>query len=120
MVGIPCFAALGLAIAAVAPNADAVPTIANATLLPLAFFSDIFLITDTTPGWMAAIGSFFPLKHFANAVADGVNPTIPGIGIFPDHLAVMALWTVVGLAIALRFWTWEPRERSGGRRRRRR
>ena len=120
MVGITCFAALGLAIAAVAPNADAVPTIANATLLPLAFFSDIFLISDTTPGWMAATGSFFPLKHFANAVADGVNPTIPGVGIFPDHLAVMALWTVAGLAIALRFWTWEPRERSNGRRERHR
>jgi ABC-type multidrug transport system permease subunit len=120
VVGIACFAALGLALAAVAPNADAVPAIANATLLPLAFFSDIFLISDTMPRWMDLVGWVFPLKHFANAVAGGVNPTIPGAGIFPGHLAVMTLWTVVGLAIALRFWTWEPRERSNGRRRRRR
>jgi hypothetical protein len=69
---------------------------------------------------MDLVGWVFPLKHFANAVAGGVNPTIPGAGIFPGHLAVMTLWTVVGLAIALRFWTWEPRERSNGRRRRRR
>jgi len=108
VVGVACFAALGLALAAVAPNARAVPAIANATLLPLAFFSDIFLIGDLPP-WMDAVGWVFPLKHFANAVADGVNPTVPGAGFFADHLAVMAAWGVAGALIALRFWTWEPR-----------
>jgi ABC-2 type transport system permease protein len=107
-VGIACFAALGLALAAVARNARAVPAIANATLLPLAFFSDIFLVGDV-PRWMAVVGSVFPLKHFANAVADGVNPTIPGAGVYPGHLAVMGVWLVIGLAVALRWWTWEPR-----------
>jgi ABC-type multidrug transport system permease subunit len=119
VLGIACFAALGLAIAALAPNAEAVPTIANATLLPLAFFSDIFIIGDGMPRWMEVVGTIFPLKHFANAVADSVNPTIPGAGFFPDHLAVMALWSVVGLMVALRFWTWEPRERAPRRSRRR-
>jgi ABC-2 type transport system permease protein len=119
VLGIACFAALGLAIAALAPNAETVPTIANATLLPLAFFSDIFLIGDGMPRWMEIVGTIFPLKHFANAVADSVNPTIAGAGLFPDHLAAMALWLVVGLAVALRFWTWEPREPGGGRSRRR-
>ena len=109
-VGIACFAALGLALAAVARNARAVPAIANATLLPLAFFSDIFLVGDV-PRWMDVIGFVFPLKHFANAVADGVNPTIPGAGLYPDHLAMMTLWLIVGLVVALRAWTWEPRAR---------
>ncbi|MBW3603839.1 MAG: ABC transporter permease [Actinobacteria bacterium] len=108
VVGIACFAALGLALATIAPNARAVPAIANATLLPLSFFSDIFLIGDLPP-WMDAVGWIFPLKHFANAVADGVNPTIPGAGFFWDHLAVMAAWGVAGAVVALRFWTWEPR-----------
>lgn len=108
VVGISCFAALGLALAAIAPSARAVPAIANATLLPLAFFSDIFLIGDLPP-WMDAVGWVFPLKHFANAVADGVNPTISGAGFFWDHLAVMAAWGTAGALIALRFWTWEPR-----------
>lgn len=111
VVGVACFAALGLAVAAVASNAETVPTIANATLLPLAFFSDIFLIGDL-PAWMQTVGAIFPLKHFANAVADGVNPTVPGAGFFWDHLGVMAIWLIVGLLLTLRFWTWEPRERS--------
>lgn len=109
-VGIACFAALGLALAAMARNARAVPAIANATLLPLAFFSDIFLVGDV-PRWMDVIGFVFPLKHFANAVADGVNPTVPGAGFFWDHLAMMGLWLLLGLGMALRFWTWEPRAR---------
>lgn len=107
-VGIGCFAALGLMLAALAPNARSVPAIANATLLPLAFFSDIFLV-GTLPRWMEVLGSVFPLKHFANAVADGMNPTIPGAGFYWDHLAVMALWMLVGVTVALRFWTWQPR-----------
>jgi ABC-2 type transport system permease protein len=108
IVGIACFAALGLALAASAPTARAVPAIANATLLPLSFFSDIFLIGDL-PRWMDVVGWIFPLKHFANAVADGVNPTVTGAGFFPDHLAVMALWTAAALFVAWRHWTWEPR-----------
>jgi ABC-type multidrug transport system permease subunit len=118
VLGIACFAALGLAVAALAPNAEAVPTIANATLLPLAFFSDIFIIGNDLPWWMETIGAIFPLKHFANAVADSFNPTVPGAGFFADHLAVITLWLVLGLLVALRFWTWEPREASGRRRRR--
>jgi hypothetical protein len=55
------------------------------------------------------IGFAFPLKHFANAVADGVNPTIPGAGLYWDHLAMLGLWLAIGLVIALRRWTWEPR-----------
>ena len=117
VVGIACFACLGLAVAAVAPDAEAVPPIANATLLPLAFFSDIFLIGDL-PAWMDTIGWIFPLKHFANAVADAFNPTVPGAGFFWDHLGVMALWAVAGALLALRFWTWEPRTSSGRPRRR--
>ena len=93
--GIACFAALGLALAALARNARSVPAIANATLLPLAFFSDIFIVGDV-PRWMNVVGAIFPLKHFANAVADGVNPTIPGAGFFPVHLAVMGVWLVIG------------------------
>ena len=108
VVGIACFSALGLALATIAPNARAVPAIANATLLPLAFFSDIFLIGDLPP-WMDTVGWIFPLKHFANAVADAVNPTVPGAGFYADHLAVMAVWGIAAALVALRFWTWEPR-----------
>ena len=39
VVGVSAFAALGLAIAGLVPNADSAPAVANATILPLAFVS---------------------------------------------------------------------------------
>lgn len=118
--GIGTFATLGLALAGAVRDAESVPAVANATLLPLAFFSDIFLIGDP-PGWMATIGNLFPLKHFANAIADGFNSTVGGAGFFADHLAVMGLWLLVATFVALRLFSWQPRaaDRPGRQRTRR-
>ena len=56
LVGVATFATLGLLMAALAPSGDAAPAIANATLLPLAFFSDIFIVTtDGHPGLDSSI-----------------------------------------------------------------
>ncbi|HEY8340470.1 MAG TPA: ABC transporter permease, partial [Egibacteraceae bacterium] len=119
VVGTGCFAALGLGLATAAPDARSTSALAQATLLPLSFFSDVFLIGDL-PTWMDTVGWVFPLKHFANAVADAFNPTVAGAGFFPDHLAVMAAWLLVGAAATLRWWTWEPRTSGRARRRGRR
>ena len=64
VVGVAAFAAMGLACAAVVPNARSAPAVANATILPLAFISNVFIALDDPPGWLDAIGDFFPLKPF--------------------------------------------------------
>ncbi|MEE8600642.1 ABC transporter permease [Euzebya tangerina] len=109
VLGISTFTALGLALASVVRKSESVPAIANGTLLPLAFVSDIFLIGDLPP-WMDTVGNLFPLKHVVAAVADGFNETVEGFGFFPDHLLVMGIWFIVSLVLALRFFTWSPRE----------
>ncbi|WKZ82033.1 MAG: ABC transporter permease [Acidimicrobiia bacterium] len=119
-VGAACFAALGLALAAVAPNGDSAPAIANATILPLAFVSDVFIAMGDPPQWLTILGNIFPLKHFVRAFQDAFQPTVDPPAFAWDHLAVMAAWGVAGALFAIRFFTWEPRESSGGRRLRRR
>lgn len=130
IVGAATFAALGLMVAALVPNGDSAPAVANATLLPLAFVSDVFIVTEDAPSWMAAIGDFFPLKHFVSAFGDAFNPTLSGSGFswsgMSDeyaiglHLAVMAAWGVGATIIALRYFRWDPQgSRAGGRKRRR-
>ncbi|MCP3975181.1 MAG: ABC transporter permease [bacterium] len=121
-IGVACFASLGLVVAAFAPSGDAAPAIANATLLPLAFISDIFIApSDASPGWLAAVGSVFPLKHFAVAFSDGFSPIEKAARDgWLDHFhwkeyGIMALWLVGGVILAIRFFTWEPR---GGERKR--
>ncbi len=123
VVGVACFAALGLLLAALAPSGEAAPAIANATLLPLAFISDIFVApSENSPGWSATLGDIFPLKHFAVAFSDAFHPDrVAAAGSsWLDHfhwgdLGVMALWLVGGVILAVRFFTWEPR---GGERKR--
>ncbi len=125
-VGVACWAALGLVVAALAPNSDSTSAITNATLLPLAFISGIFITPDQhMPGWLDAVAGFFPLKHFAVAFRDAFNPEFiaaHGSWLGQFHwrdLAIMAVWAVGAVVVAVRFFTWAPRAGDRGRRRRR-
>ncbi|MGA7688125.1 MAG: ABC transporter permease [Jiangellales bacterium] len=94
------FSALGLAVAALAPSAQAAIAIANGIVIPLAFLSDMFVVGEL-PQWLATIGWFFPLKHLVNALGDAFNPFIDTSGLYLDHLAVIVVWGVVGALLAL-------------------
>jgi len=126
LVGIGCFAALGMLLAALVPTGDTAPAVANATLLPLAFISDIFIPAgDNAPAWLDTVARIFPLKHFAVAFQDGFNPVFaesPWIDQFNwTSLAVMAVWGVGAAVLAARYFRWEPQAkttRTRGRRRR--
>jgi ABC-2 type transport system permease protein len=117
--GAACFCAMGMAVAAVIPNGEAAPVIANFTFFPVAFVSDLFFPTAGAPAWVGTVGSIFPVKHFALALEDTFNPFVQGSGFQLGHLGVMALWTGLGVVVAVRFFRWEPKAgASGGRRRR--
>jgi ABC-2 type transport system permease protein len=117
VVGVFCFAALGLAVVSVVPTPGATQAVTNGGLILLAFISDIFIVK--LPDWLDSVGWVFPLKHFVNAVADGFNPYLTGSALYWDHLAVMTAWGVAGVLVALRFFSWEPREARQGTHRRR-
>ena len=94
------FSALGLAVAALAPSAQAAIALANGIVIPLAFLSDMFVVAELPP-WLAAIGWLFPLKHLVNALGDAFNPFVDTSGLFLDHLAVIVAWGVLGALLAL-------------------
>ncbi len=108
-VGAGAFCALGLALTCVIPNADAAPAIANATILPLLFVSNVFFHLNQTPVWLAYAGDVFPVKPFALALEYAFNPYVQGAGFEWKHLALVAAWGVAGALVALRFFSWEPR-----------
>lgn len=109
-VGSACFCALGLAITGFVPNADAAPAVINASILPLLFISNVFIPTQEAPGWMNDLASIFPVSHFANSLIAAFNPFEPGSGFQLKSLAIMAAWGVFGIAIAVRYFSWEPRK----------
>ena len=108
-VGAAAFCALGLAITAVIPNADASPAVVNASILPLLFISDVFIPLHDAPGWLTTFAGVFPVSHFAAALHTAFNPFEAGLGFEPLDLAVLAAWGVVGLLLAARFFRWEQR-----------
>lgn len=109
VVGAASFCALGLAVTAVIPNADAAPAIVNASILPLLFISDIFIPTDNAPHWLTTFADLWPVRHYAQAMLAAFNPFETGSGLRPGDLVVVALWGIAGVAIAARFFSWEPR-----------
>jgi ABC-2 type transport system permease protein len=104
----------------VSPSGDAAPAITNATLLPIAFISDVFIPLEEAPEWLVAIGNVFPLKPFAVSFRDAFDPSLSGAQFHWPELASMAVWGVVAAALAVRLFKWEPSSGSSGPRARRR
>jgi ABC-2 type transport system permease protein len=73
----------------------------------LSFISSIFVPVDQLPSWLAEVGRVFPLYH----VAAGVQ-TAPGISgdtsLRAGDVAVLAVWAVAGVLVAVRHFRWEP------------
>jgi ABC-2 type transport system permease protein len=105
-VGAASFCALGLAVTALIPNADAAAPIANATMLPLLFLSGIFIAFDNkTPTWVLWVAKVFPVRHFAL----GMQASFAGTPFQWTDVVVVAVWGAAGLLLAIRYFTWEPR-----------
>jgi ABC-2 type transport system permease protein len=107
--GAATFCALGLAVSALMPNADAAPAIVNATILPLLFVSNVFIRITDPPAWLDLLAGFFPVRPFANSMLTVYSPEVIGRGLEWQELAVLAAWGVAGVLFSLRFFSWEPR-----------
>jgi ABC-2 type transport system permease protein len=106
LVGAASFCALGFAITAVIPNADASPAIVNASILPLLFLSGVFIpLGSTAPGWVVWIARIFPVRHFAVGMQAGFLGTVFD---WTDVL-IVAAWGLAGLLLSVRYFSWEPR-----------
>jgi ABC-2 type transport system permease protein len=119
LIGVGTFAALGMLVAALVPSGEAATAVTNATLLPLAFVSGVFLVPSSdAPSWLTTIADFFPLKHFVEPFSQAFNPTYTGSGWEWADLAYMTLWGVVAALLAVRLFKWEAPTGGGSRRRR--
>jgi ABC-2 type transport system permease protein len=107
LVGSACFCALGLAISGLVPNQRAAPAVVNAIILPLLFISDVF-VRIPPDSLIARISNLFPVRHFAVALQGIWTPTLNGPVDYTD-LAWLLGWAVIGLLLALRTFSWEPR-----------
>jgi len=123
VVGVASFSLLGLALAAMAPSGQSAPALANATLLPVAFVSNVFIsVRNDPPAWLDLLGDVFPLKAFADAFFAAFDPFEEASAYKPWLLLRMGVWGLAGALVAVRKFRWEPSTGAGrgaGRRGRR-
>jgi ABC-2 type transport system permease protein len=105
LVGAGCFAAIGLAVSGIVPNADAGPPIVNVVIFPLLFLSGVFIaIGDDAPAWVLWVGRIFPVKHLVDAMRDSYL----GLSFHWSDVLVMTVWMVIAIVVASRTFRWEP------------
>ncbi len=107
LLGVICFAALGVAFSHVIPNEDAAPAYTNAVFLPVIFISGVFYSTDELPEALKVVAEALPLKH----LIDGLSEAIVGGGSADVGTAalVVAAWAAGALFLAVRFFDGSER-----------
>lgn len=109
VVGTAACCALGFALTSAIPSEQAAPAVVNGVVLPLYFFSGVFIPDSNLPAGMKFIGALFPVRHLFQAFLTAFDPFSPSPGIAWSHLAVLAAWGIVGAAVATRTFRWTPR-----------
>jgi ABC-2 type transport system permease protein len=108
VVGSITFCVLGYALSSAIQNEDAAQPTVQAIMLPLYFISGVFVPNINLPGWLRHVAEVFPVQHLADGLHNAYNPTVHGVGIVWSDIGVLALWAAIGLAVALRRFSWLP------------
>jgi len=106
--GVLCFASLGVAFSHAIPNFDSAPAYVNAVFLPVIFVSGVFFDAGRAPGFIKGVAQALPLKHLIDGLSGAM---VKGTSIASNisALGVIAAWAVLGIALAVRGFTWEQR-----------
>ena len=110
LLGATVFAAMGLGITGLVRSAEGSSAVINAVYLPMAIISGTFFSTHAYPAFLKTIADVLPLTHFTLLTRDVVLKH-QEIWNRPGQVGAVALWGVIGLAVAIRAFRWEPRER---------
>jgi ABC-2 type transport system permease protein len=111
VLGVAAFAFCCLAFAAttILPTANMAAAITMTVTLVLYFLSGVFAREDNLSATIRTIAGIFPIKRLFQALAVAYDPTTTGPAIRWSDIGVLALWGIAGLALALRYFRWQPR-----------
>ena len=99
-----------------ARSSSAASALANATILPMAFISNIFVnLGPEPPKWLRVAADILPLKHFGTSFSAAMEPWTDPPAIQWDRLGVLTIWLVVGAVVAVWRFRWDPLPGATGR-----
>jgi ABC-2 type transport system permease protein len=106
LLGAAAFSCLGMALAAITPSSEAAPPLANVVVLPLYFISGVFVPVSQLPNWLGNVALVLPVRPFVEIIS---WPYDPSPGAPWRSVVLLAVWGLVGLLVAARFFRWTPR-----------
>jgi ABC-2 type transport system permease protein len=106
LAGVVCLASLGVAFAHVIPNFESTAAYVNAVFLPVVFVSFYAFDTTGAPEFIRNVADALPLKPLIDGLY-GAMVSGKGLGDNLDALAVIGLWGLFGIWLAVRGFTWE-------------
>lgn len=107
---------LGIVYSSVPRSATSAAAVVSPVVIVLQFISGVFFVYSELPSWMQTIGSIFPLKWLAQGMRSVFLPAsfeaqeASGSWQLPQTALILGLWTVIGLALALRTFRWQRRD----------
>lgn len=109
VVGVVSFAALGVALSHAIPNFETAPAVVNAIFVPVILISGVFFDVKHVPGFLRDIAQALPLVHLIDGLEGGLVAGRGGISSHLTALAVIGVWGLVGIVLAVRGFSWEAR-----------
>ena len=105
--GVLCFATLGVALSHAIPNFESAPAVVNAVFVPVILISGVFFDVKHVPSFLRDIAQALPLDHLITGLSGGLVTHHGGLSNHLTALWVLAIWTIVGGAAAVRGFSWE-------------
>jgi ABC-2 type transport system permease protein len=106
--GVLCFASLGVAFSHAIPNFESTAAYVNAVFLPVILISGVFYDSAHAPGFLKGIAQGLPLTHLIDGLSGAM---VKGTSLATNisALGVIAAWAVLGIALAVRGFSWDQR-----------
>jgi ABC-2 type transport system permease protein len=115
VLGSAACALLGIAVSSVPRSAASATPVVTLPFTVLQFISGVYVPSNSVPGWMRDIASFFPLKWMAQGMRSAFLPS-QAAALEPAHswehgriALVLAVWIAGGLVLCAKTFRWQAR-----------
>lgn len=106
--GALAFLTVGFFVAGVARKRESATTLAQLITFPMLFLSGVFFPLDRSPVLLQDVARIMPLTYLADGLRQIMVCGASLANLWGDLLALI-LTTAIGLALAVRFFRWEPK-----------
>jgi ABC-2 type transport system permease protein len=108
VIGSAAFCCVGYAVSCFVDSRESAQPVVQAAVLPLYFISGVWVPTDGLPEWLRKVSELFPVEHLADALHRSFVSGLATASAIGGDIAVLCVWAAIGIAVAVRRFSWAP------------